>query len=475
MRQYEPMGLEGTLRALIDYDSIDEGFPVSPWELCFDEGSQEIYLDPFRPLLWWSLRLLLTRRPLQEKLAVFWHDHFAINAEKIQLGPAMLAYLETLRANASGPFAELLVSVSQEPAMIRWLDTDTSFAGHPNENFAREALELFTMGSGYSENDVKQLARCFTGWGIRYLIFEEGGEMVQAKARECIAEGRPMLAFCQSPALYDRSPRTLFGERGQWDGESALRRLAERPETSRHLARKLWEFFAYPNPGANVVERLASAFRESGGSVRAVIWSIARSPEFWSEECVRGLVKGPVDFVVPIVRQLGVRGALLALRGDPQPTTPLAKPLRDTAGLLVGAMQKQGMLLFYPPNVGGWEWGSAWITEQNMIERFGFSQLIMPLGEKAPPVAGLISGLLSGTPMPGFARLWPSPPADDRALIERMRLVFDAPIDGEQREVLEQASARHGGPQSLGRVETAAPLLRETMRLMFGAPEFQFH
>src|SRR5687768_4060991 len=132
---YEPMGIDGALESLLNYDKVEEGFDVSPWELCFEENNEQLYLDPFRTVAWWSLRLLLTKRPLQEKLTLFWHDHFAVSATKIEFGPMMLDYLEAIRRNATGNFKELLTDVSKTPAMLRWLDADENTKGHPNENF----------------------------------------------------------------------------------------------------------------------------------------------------------------------------------------------------------------------------------------------------------------------------------------------------------------------------------------------------
>jgi len=466
MAQYESLGLDGTLKKLIDYDGIDEGFPISPWELCFDEGTKEVYLDPFRSATWWALRFLLTKRPLQEKLTLFWHDHFAVSAEKIEFGPAMISYIETLRKHGSKNFETLLKAVSKEPAMIRWLDTDSSYAGMPNENFAREVMELFTMGKGYTEKDIQEAARCFTGWGNRYLVFEPGGEKLQQTARDMMAANRPMIAFCYSPALHDEGEKTILGKTARFDGDGLLEMLVRRPETARLIASKLWYFFAGVPATSELVDRLSKAFTDSQFEIRPLIWAIARSPEFWSDTVVRKQHKSPLDFSVGFARQFGLRDTVLILRGqNPAYNTPLAKPARDAGGLVLGTMYKQGMLLLYPPNVGGWEWGQAWVSSSNMAERMKFGDLIFPAGSKDQPLAGFLLAALKQ----------PQPPASDAELARRLMDRFDVPTLPEKAALIEQVVTQHGGVMSLSDPIAAAKLFRETFRAFIAMPEFQLN
>ncbi len=466
LARYLPLGIDGTLDRLLNYEKVDEQFPVSPWEFCFEPDSKEVYLDPIRTVSWWSLRLLLTQRPLQEKLTFFWHNHFAVSAEKVEFGPIMLAYNETLRRHATGDFRELLTAISQEPAMIRWLDTDTNQKGHPNENFAREVMELFTLGIGhYSEEDVREAARAFTGWGIRYLVFETGGEKLQERAKDAIQSGQPMAAFCVSPQLHDTGSKSILGRRGEFTGEQVLRQLAERPETAIRIARKMWEFFAYPNPDEALVRRLAKRFQDGDLKIKVLLRAIAESDEFWSDRCVRKSIKCPLDFVVPLARQLDLSGIVLSLRGKPKGfTTPLAKPLRDAAGLVMGSMFKQGMLLLYPPNVGGWEFGTAWITSNNMLERAKLSDLLfgMPNGDH------IIAGFLAKKIVSDYA---PKTSAD---LANALSEIFDVPKISDKQTLIAQACEQAGGIGSLNSPGQAAKTLSTACHLMFGMPEFQF-
>jgi uncharacterized protein (DUF1800 family) len=463
---YEPLGVEAALERLLNYEKVDEGFPVSPWEFCFEEANKEmVYLDPFRTIGWWSLRFLLTQRPLQEKLTLFWHDHFAVSAQKIEFGPMMLDYLEAIRRNANGNFRTLLGAVSKTPAMLRWLDADENTKQSPNENFAREVMELFTMGIGnYTEKDVKEAARAFTGWGIRYVLFERGGEKVQETAKECILKGKPMTAFCETPDLYDNSPKTILGRTANFDGDAVLDLVAARPETAKNLAKKLWEFFAYPNPGPAVVDRIAKVFADSKGDIKQTLRAIGTSNEFWSDKCVRAIVKSPLDFSVPIARQFGLAPFVIGQYKPPKsPLTPAPKVLRDTSGIVFGLMYKQGMMLLYPPNVGGWEWGNAWISSNNMLERIKVADVVFGTYDNQQPLAAWLTGIIT--------QKSPKTSAD---VVDALIEIFDCPAPPEKRQLMIQACDKAGGIATLLAPKTAAATYTAVTHLMFASPEFQF-
>lgn len=465
MRQYEPLGVLGALDRLLDYEKVDEGFPVSPWEFCFEEGSSEVYLDPFRPLGHWCLRLLFTKRPLQEKLTLFWHDHFSVSAAKVEFGPMMLKHLDTLRARAAGRFEDLVQSVARDPAMIRFLDTDASIAGAPNENFARELLELYTLGIGnYTEKDIREAARAFTGWGIRYLVFEPGGEKIQQTARESMVSGKPMVAFSKTPDLHDDEEKTILGQTGRFDGEDVVRLVCARPETAYHIVRKLWEWFAYPKPEAAIVESLATTFTKTGGEIKAVLRTMAERPEFWSEKCYRALPKSPVDFIVAVMRQFGLTDFFMVLRGKvDDPIKPLVKPVRDIAGGLASLMGQQGMLLLYPPDVGGWEWGENWITSQTMTMRIRLADQFMGVGQADKGLSAHIANRLRTD----------RNPQSGSEVVAGLLAMFDAEIEDAQKATLARICDQEGGVAALAKPETASPMLAAVLRLLFATPEFQ--
>src|SRR5579862_8257176 len=297
MAKYEPLGVQGTLDRLLDYEKVDEAFPIGPWEIAFEKDKTEVYVDPFRFAAWWSLRLLMSERPLEQKLALFWHSHLVVGADKVEFGPTMVEYLETLRTLGGSEFAPLLTAISRTPAMIKYLDGDANLRGSPNENFGREVMELFTLGIGsYTEDDVKNAARAFTGFGLRFPLYEGGADAVQPRLRDGLVKGNPMLVATYSPALHDDGPKTILGETKNFGFDEALAMLAGRSETAKHLGRKLFEFFAFRNPPQPVLDKVTQAFTASGGNVRKALRGIAEMDEFWGDACVRQQVKSPVDF-----------------------------------------------------------------------------------------------------------------------------------------------------------------------------------
>lgn len=461
---YEKKGLEGTIEALIEFEKTPADFPFDPWEFAF-YGQKEVALDPGRFLGWWCMRMVLTQRPLEEKLTVFWHDHFAISGSKVEFGPLMLRNNQTLRALGIGKFKDLLAAMAQDPAMILWLDCDSNVKGAPNENYAREVMELFSLGVGhYTEKDVQEAARAFTGWGLRYAVTDANKTPLYEQAINAVKANRPLITSAYSPELHDDGPKTILGQSANFDWQSASAMLAGRPEAARLITTKLWEFFAYSKPEVEVVDRLAQTFRASDGSIRAVLYAIARSPEFYSEKCVRKLVKSPVDFVIPIVRQLNARAIMMGFRKkDSQPWTPVANEIAGVAGLCAGSMLKMGMLLFYPPNVAGWDWGTAWITTDSMSERLKFADVLF---QTAPDraVAELVR----------MQMLMAGKGQSEEDVISWLATGFDVPLDPAKKAVLLEAFRKNGGTESIKDKMAASKSLGTVVRLMFGMPEFQF-
>lgn len=465
LAQYEPLGVDGAIARLIDYEKLDEGFPISPWEICFEENMPDMYLDPPRIGVWWALRMFMTKRPLQENLTLFWHNHFAVSAQKVEFGPMMANYVEAMRANANGHFPTLLEAASTTPAMLRWLDTDMSVKGHPNENFARELMELFTMGIGhYTEADVKEAARAFAGWGLRYLVFEAGAENAQARLKESVKTGQPMIAFCLTPELQDAGPKTILGQTDAFTGYDVLKLTANRPETATRICKKLWEWYAYSDPEPKIVEKLAGVFKSNDLQVKPVLKEIAQMPEFWSEKCIRQKVKSPADFIVGIMRQFDLQPVVGGMHSaTAKPDTPLPKPLRDTGGLLWGSMYQQGLMLLYPPDVGGWHWGKAWLSSANMAERMKFAGMIFGVNQPDKVLANFL-----GTKIRNERK-----PASPEDLVDALLETFDAEFDATKKAVLVKACADAGGPDALASPDGASKVLHSVCRLMFSSPEFQ--
>ena len=291
---------------------------------------------------WWLRRMVLTERPLEEKMTLFWHGHFATSQRDVKSSYHMWLQNQTIRAHALGNFKELVRLIAKDPAMLRYLDNNRNIRSHPNENFARELMELFTLGTGnYTEQDVKEGARALTGWTFR------GNEFVFARR------------------AHDAGEKTFLGKTGRFTGDDVIDIVFEQPATSRLIARKLFLFFAHEQPSEAVVEALAATLRESHFEVKPVLSQLFRSAELYSKPARGNRIKSPVELVV---------GTLRALRVDPGESPAFA--------LLAGRM---GQDLLLPPNVKGWDGGEAWISTSTLLDRYNFGRPILGLDETHRP------------------------------------------------------------------------------------------
>ncbi|MCX8099594.1 MAG: DUF1800 domain-containing protein [Casimicrobiaceae bacterium] len=282
---------------------------------------------------WWVAEMLATPSPLTERMTLFWHNHFATSQQKVRSAYLMYRQNVLLREHALGNFAVLLRELAKDPAMLIYLDGAQNRRDAPNENFAREVMELFTLGEGrYSEQDVKEAARALTGWSVDL----ETGQ------------------FRFRPALHDPGEKTILGQRGRFTGEDLVRLLAEQPATAEFITTKLWrEFVGEPLPEDRAeIERLAAAFRTSGLELKPLVRGILLSERFWLPERRGTLVKSPVDLVIGTLRGFGV------VVEDPMPFAIVLRQL--------------GQDLFAPPNVKGWPSGEAWLTTSTLMARKSF-------------------------------------------------------------------------------------------------------
>jgi uncharacterized protein (DUF1800 family) len=296
---------------------------------------------------WWLEWMRATPRPLQEKLTFFWHDHFATGFRKVRLAHAMYLQNETFRRHAIGSWEEMLLAVSRDPAMLVYLDGARSNRRAPNENYARELLELFTLGEGrYSEEDIREAARAFTGWSL----------------------DRRTQQFVDRPRLHDDGIKTFLGERGAFDGTDIIRMLLKHEAAAPFICRKLWEYFAYPDPEPERVAALAGLFRAAGFQFRPVLHAMFRSAAFYSARAVRTQIKSPVQWLVSSVRYLEA------------PLPP--------AGISLSMLQALGQELFDPPNVAGWEGGYAWISTAALFHRYNFAAVLTEGGDRMREALG---------------------------------------------------------------------------------------
>lgn len=325
----------------------------------------ESFFDPSNPGLQrmsqlqghWYRRLIITNKPLQHRMLLFWHDHFATSSTKVRNAQAMLGHMDMLYANALGPFRTLIGAVSKDPAMIIWLDLQDNTKESPNENFAREVMELFTLGidNGYTEEDIKEVARAFTGWQFK-----------QSRRR-----GNRSLDFSFNPDAHDAGQKIILGQTGRFNGDQVLDILCKHPGTARHLSKKAWEYFAYPEPEPDTLNRITRVFIESGLNTKALIRAIMTDEQFYSEQAIGTRFKSPVDFCVSTARAIGVQKLERADADRPVPFGSLLKV----------ATRDMGMALLEPPDVNGWPSGPEWITSSNMTKRIAWARLLF-LGEQ---------------------------------------------------------------------------------------------
>jgi len=277
---------------------------------------------------WWLAEMRATPSPLTERMTLFWHNHFATSEQKVRDARLMYAQNALFRREALGNFATLLHAVAKDPAMLIWLDGARNRRGAPNENFAREVMELFTLGEGhYAQADVAQGARAFTG----FVVDRVGGQAVFR------------------PRLHDDGVKTILGARGDFDTDGALDVLLARPETAMFLVDKLWREFVSPQPDAAEIGRIAGDFRASHYAIKVALRDILLTSAFWDARNRGTLVKSPVELVVGTLRTLDL---------DPGDMRPIA-----------AATSRMGEVLFAPPNVRGWPGGDAWINSSTLLAR----------------------------------------------------------------------------------------------------------
>lgn len=322
---------------------------------------------------WWMREMIESPAPLEERMTLFWHNHFATSQQKVVSSQAMWRQHQLLRTHALGNFRTLLHAVAKDPAMLVYLDGANSRKEAPNENFAREVMELFTLGEAskggqYSEQDIKEAARAFTGWSVE----------------------RDDFSFKFRPAFHDAGSKTLLGRSGNLDGDAALDILLEQPAAARFIVGKLWKEFVSPLPNeANEadkaqLERIAQRFRQSGYDISTALRDLLLTDTFWAESNRGSLIKSPVDLVVGTVRQF-----------DFSYTDVMPFALK-TAQL--------GQNLLVPPNVKGWPGQNDWINATTLLERKRFTEQLFRAVElkgesKMTPIAMGPGGRMVGEAM----------------------------------------------------------------------------
>ena len=292
-------------------------------------------LETNRVAYWWANRMVGSYRPLEEKMALFWHGHFASNEAKVRDYRKLLAQLELFQKHGLGNFRDLTVAVAQDPAMLCFLDAGVNVKGAANENFAREIMELFTMGVGhYTEKDIREAARAFTGWNY-----------VDVK-------------FVVNQDQHDDGEKTFLGKTGRFDGVDVIDIIMEQPVTADYIAGKIYRYFVREDLSPDLQKKLGATLRDSHYQITPLLEKIFLSRDFYCPASVGTQIKGPVQLAISTYRKLG------------QKSVPGVPDFNQATGAL-------GQQLFAPPTVAGWAQGQSWITPGLLLERGNFARDVL--------------------------------------------------------------------------------------------------
>ena len=398
----------------------------------------------------WMLRMISTKRPLEEKLTLFWHHVFATGFSKVENAPDMNHQLEMLRQHGMGDFRTMLLKVSQDPAMIFWLDNCENHKGAPNENYGRELLELFSMGVGmdgaanYSEDDVKECARAFTGWTI-------------APGIPRYPYGEFLREFQYVASDHDDSPKTFLGQEGRFNGEDIIDIICRQPSTARFICRHLYNFFvadepqvpAWPTTPAQdqaALEMLEAEYFRSNFDVRSVLRTLFNSEFFKNSRFQK--VKSPAELVAGVMR-------LVDDYTGPKPRVHE----------IAGACGYMGQELLNPPTVEGWHTGREWIDSGALVERINFAS--NQVGDLSKPGVGRIANRLASQ----------GPTMTAEELVDGcLELTGFVPVSAQRKEEL-IGHVTPGGPVTCGTPaerEVFDQRVARLLQLVVASREFQF-
>ncbi|MQG50174.1 MAG: DUF1800 domain-containing protein [SAR202 cluster bacterium] len=353
LEEYLALGYDGAVEALLN--------PSDPGNMPDDlirryHVEQSELRDLAGSAAYWMYRMISTSCPMEEKTALFWHGLFATGYAKLNQARSLLNQVEMFRRSGLGSFEELLVELSKDPAMIVWLDNNENHGTAINENYGRELLELFSMGIGnYSEDDIKECARAFTGWTLGNAEYMS----VRAAKDSIWPYGRIAWHFDYREEDHDDGEKTFLGETGNFNGEDIIAIIVKQESTARFVATRLFQFFAadvITEAGEKTIEEMMATYFSSGYQVRDMLRTLFHSDYFKSEEARFARVKGPVEMVVGAVRMAG---------NYQNPALGIEK--------VSNTMLYMGQGLLQPPTVEGWHEGSEWIDSGALVERVNFA------------------------------------------------------------------------------------------------------
>ncbi|MDV3293576.1 MAG: DUF1800 domain-containing protein [Nitrososphaerales archaeon] len=383
LQTYQSMGFDAAVDSLVNYQSIDNSKldSVQPKIQLSYSGTRSG--NELQSLATWFLnRMVQTAHPLEEKMTLFWHNHFATGYSKVENGYLMYKQNQFLRANALGNFKDILTGITADGAMLVWLDGNQNRNGNPNENYAREIMEVFSTGRGpYTEDDIKNSARAFTG----YRIDSTGTGVFD-------------------PRLHDNGIKTFMGVTGNLGPKDIIDILVPHPATASNLAAELFSYLAYPNPNQDTITRLSRVYLDSGYSIKALVQAILTSPEFVSSQAYLSLVKSPAEYAATALRSLGATANLNAA---------------------VAGMNNMAQMLFNPPSVFGWPSGTGWVDTASVLERYNFPLMLQTTKEN--PASQLNQGVFAGSmSIPEIVQLLVAPLFPDGIPDEFMQVIYSS-------------------------------------------------
>ncbi|MXZ89897.1 MAG: DUF1800 domain-containing protein [Chloroflexi bacterium] len=397
---------------------------------------------------YWLYRMVTTDNPLEEKMALFWHSLFATGYSKLNQARALMNQIDTSRRNAMGDFRTMLVELSKDPAMIIWLDNNDNHKGDINENYGRELLELFSMGIGnYTEDDVKECARAFTGWTLGNAEY-----MATRASRDSIwPYSRISWHFQYRDHDHDDGEKTFLGETGNFNGEDIIDIIVRQEATARFICTRLFQFFAADEvdaAGEAVIEEMMASYFASGYEIRSVLRTLFNSDYFKSESARFARVKGPVELVVGAVRLAGTYQ---------EPTFGADQLARYTMYM--------GQGIFQPPSVEGWHEGAEWIDSGALVERVNF--VGKELGDPTNPgVMAIIDRASAGVDGPLSAEAQVDVCAD---------LLGPIPLSDSTRSSLSEFASQQGEADLRpgARTEADEQRIANLLRLLTATREYQ--
>jgi uncharacterized protein (DUF1800 family) len=288
--------------------------------------------------VWWMQRMTATENPLREKMTLFWHGHFATSIDKVNEAAYMLSQNQIFRTMGLGTFEPMVQAVAKDPAMMIWLDANKNLKSSPNENFARELMELFTIGIGsYSDADVREAARAFTGWRVN-------------------GQG----AFTLRPKDFDGTTKSILGQSAAFTGEQVITLLAKHPAAAKFVVSKVWSRLASPVlPDAPIVAELSAGFA-ADGDITKLLRNVFNHPEFQSAATKQGLVKQPIEYVVSVFRAAGVGVGDSRFFGPP----------------VLKTLETLNQVPYDPPSVGGWPQNGYWLSTATSLARLKFATTV---------------------------------------------------------------------------------------------------